>query len=208
VEGEDEQHAILEKMEAGIRVSSNNQDGNGTTNSNDNGRKNSLFALGQLILKNNEAIERKNKQQQQQQKASNSHSLTTDSKINQVIVRMKPSEAHKGESSVTPLSGAVTTATVGSGSGAGVPPQSTTSSAAAGIGAGGATSVETTNLVVPLDPNRVIYRQRKGFMRYITPNEIYFLHQAYEGKYWYWDTVETMRRLLLTAVVSVVGTGE
>jgi hypothetical protein len=42
---------------------------------------------------------------------------------------------------------------------------------------------------------------------YITPKEIYFLHQAYEPQFWYWEIVETGRRLLLTAVISIVATG-
>ena len=38
-------------------------------------------------------------------------------------------------------------------------------------------------------------------------NELGFLHRAYERDYFYWEVVETLRRLLLTAVVSVVSTG-
>ena len=37
--------------------------------------------------------------------------------------------------------------------------------------------------------------------------EIGFLHKAYEGEFWFWEIVETARRLLLTAVVSVAGPG-
>ena len=48
---------------------------------------------------------------------------------------------------------------------------------------------------------------REGFMQYITSKEIEFLHKAYEGKYWYWEVLETIRRLLLTAVLSVVTAG-
>ena len=48
---------------------------------------------------------------------------------------------------------------------------------------------------------------RLGPMQYITDKEIEFLHKAYEGKYWYWEVVETIRRLLLTAVLSVVTVG-
>jgi hypothetical protein len=38
--------------------------------------------------------------------------------------------------------------------------------------------------------------------------EIEFLHKAYKGNCWGWEVVETVRRLLLTAVISVVSTGE
>ena len=48
---------------------------------------------------------------------------------------------------------------------------------------------------------------RTGLMRYVTHKEIQFLHSAYEGKCWYWEIVETIRRLLLTAVLSVVAAG-
>ena len=41
----------------------------------------------------------------------------------------------------------------------------------------------------------------------VSPAELTFLYLAYEGHVWYWEVVETARRLLLTAVVSVVGTG-
>ena len=41
----------------------------------------------------------------------------------------------------------------------------------------------------------------------VGPAELTFLYRAYEGRVWYWEVVETTRRLLLTAVVSVVGTG-
>jgi hypothetical protein len=47
----------------------------------------------------------------------------------------------------------------------------------------------------------------KGVMKFVTASELSFLHRAYEGRCWYWEVVETGRRLLLTAVVSVVGTG-
>jgi hypothetical protein len=55
----------------------------------------------------------------------------------------------------------------------------------------------------------LIERQQSGVgvMRHITPDAIKFLHKAYEGKFWYWEVVETLRRLLLTAVVSIVATG-
>jgi hypothetical protein len=48
---------------------------------------------------------------------------------------------------------------------------------------------------------------RSSIMHNITPKVIYFLHQSYEPQYWYWEIIETVRRLLLTAVVSVVSTG-
>ena len=48
---------------------------------------------------------------------------------------------------------------------------------------------------------------RSGVMQYVTFKEIEFLHKAYEGRCWYWEVVETVRRLLLTAVLSVVTVG-
>ena len=45
-----------------------------------------------------------------------------------------------------------------------------------------------------------------SFLQLIT-QEIGFLFRAYEGDFWYWEIVETARRLLLTAVVSVAGPG-
>jgi hypothetical protein len=47
----------------------------------------------------------------------------------------------------------------------------------------------------------------KGYMKFITKDELNFLHKAYEGRCWYWEIVETCRRLLLTAVVSVIASG-
>ncbi len=37
--------------------------------------------------------------------------------------------------------------------------------------------------------------------------EIEFLHRSYVGRLWYWEVVETVRRLMLTAVLSVVAVG-
>ena len=39
-------------------------------------------------------------------------------------------------------------------------------------------------------------------------NEIGFLHNAYRGSCWYWEVVEACRKLLLTAVLSIVATGQ
>ena len=50
-------------------------------------------------------------------------------------------------------------------------------------------------------------KPRWGIMRHITPKEIRFLWRMYRAKFWYWEMIETMRRLLLTAVVSVVSAG-
>ena len=50
--------------------------------------------------------------------------------------------------------------------------------------------------------------QRKGLMKYITEKELQFLHKSYEGGVWYWEVIETGRRLMLTAVVSVVEPGD
>jgi hypothetical protein len=44
-------------------------------------------------------------------------------------------------------------------------------------------------------------------MNYITAQELSFLHEAYEPKFWYWEVIETTRRLLLTAVITVLPTG-
>jgi hypothetical protein len=38
-------------------------------------------------------------------------------------------------------------------------------------------------------------------------SRIFFLYDAYEGQYWYWEVVESSRRLLLTAVLSVCAPG-
>ena len=58
-------------------------------------------------------------------------------------------------------------------------------------------------------PYVVAARQpRKGIMRHITPKEIRFLWRMYRAKFWYWEMIETLRRLLLTAVVSVVAPGD
>lgn len=41
----------------------------------------------------------------------------------------------------------------------------------------------------------------------VTYRELKFLYKAYEGRCWYWEVVETIRKLLLTAVLSVCGEG-
>jgi hypothetical protein len=46
-----------------------------------------------------------------------------------------------------------------------------------------------------------------GISQHITADEITFLHKQYEPGYWYWEVVETIRRLLLTAVIAIVDTG-
>ena len=48
---------------------------------------------------------------------------------------------------------------------------------------------------------------RKECLKYIGAKEISFLYRAYEGKFWYWEVIETARRLILTAVLSVVAVG-
>jgi hypothetical protein len=50
-------------------------------------------------------------------------------------------------------------------------------------------------------------RKCDDVMQYVTPDVIGFLHEAYEPQFWYWEIVETTRRLFLTAVVSVVAVG-
>jgi hypothetical protein len=47
----------------------------------------------------------------------------------------------------------------------------------------------------------------KNIMDYITPESIYFLYGAYESQFFYWEVLETLRRILLTAVVSVISPG-
>jgi hypothetical protein len=47
----------------------------------------------------------------------------------------------------------------------------------------------------------------KNIMDYITPESIYFLHGAYESQFFYWEVLETLRRILLAAVVSVISPG-
>jgi hypothetical protein len=42
---------------------------------------------------------------------------------------------------------------------------------------------------------------------YVTPEAISFLHGAYEGQFWYWELLETSRRLFLTALLSIVSAG-
>ena len=49
--------------------------------------------------------------------------------------------------------------------------------------------------------------RRRGIMSHITYKETLFLHRMYEGRFWYWEIVETIRRLLLTAIISIVATG-
>ena len=36
------------------------------------------------------------------------------------------------------------------------------------------------------------------------PTALLFLYQDYEPQYWYWEVVETYRRLLLSAVAAIV----
>jgi hypothetical protein len=67
----------------------------------------------------------------------------------------------------------------------------------------------------PVQSSRSIGHRLKSFLsrghekvkHYITPNSISFLYDAYEGQFWYWEVVETLRRILLTAVISVVSPG-
>jgi hypothetical protein len=54
----------------------------------------------------------------------------------------------------------------------------------------------------------LILPSRTDIMSHIRPNTIFFLHGAYEGQFWYWEVLETLRRILLTAVVSVVSPGK
>ena len=67
----------------------------------------------------------------------------------------------------------------------------------------------------PMDRRKAIYQApedhlfetRHHFLMHITPKELNFLHFSYEPKFWYWEVIETSRRLILTAVLSVVATG-
>ena len=52
-----------------------------------------------------------------------------------------------------------------------------------------------------------ILKQRKGLMKYITVKELEFLHKNYMGGAWYWEVVETIRKLLLTAGASIISPG-
>jgi hypothetical protein len=54
----------------------------------------------------------------------------------------------------------------------------------------------------------LILPSRTDIMSHIRPNTIFFLHGAYEGQFWYWEVLETLRRILLTAVMSVVSPGK
>jgi len=58
-------------------------------------------------------------------------------------------------------------------------------------------------------PQQETHDDKKGLSKgpIVGPAELTFLYRAYEGRVWYWEVVETIRRLLLTAVVSVVGIG-
>jgi hypothetical protein len=42
----------------------------------------------------------------------------------------------------------------------------------------------------------------------ISPREIKFLFKSYKKEFWYWEVIETSRRLLLTGVVSIVQRGD
>jgi hypothetical protein len=57
------------------------------------------------------------------------------------------------------------------------------------------------------DFDRKAAGEKMTFIDYISPQTISFLHSAYEAQFWYWEIVETARRLLLTAAVSIVATG-
>ena len=45
----------------------------------------------------------------------------------------------------------------------------------------------------------------KGCMKYVDVKDISFLYKAYRAEYWYWEIIETTRRLFMTAVLSVIG---
>jgi hypothetical protein len=66
-------------------------------------------------------------------------------------------------------------------------------------------AVKSTEDNQDVQSKRSFIRWLKKFVR---PDTIFFLHGAYEPQYWYWEVVETGRRLLLTAAVSIVSTGE
>lgn len=42
---------------------------------------------------------------------------------------------------------------------------------------------------------------------FVSHKEISFLYESYKPRLWYWEVIETIRRLLLTAVLSVLGAG-
>jgi len=57
------------------------------------------------------------------------------------------------------------------------------------------------SILSSLDQQRLLKR------RIISHEEIKFLYNAYRPRYWYWEIIETVRRLLLTGVLSIVNVG-
>jgi hypothetical protein len=53
----------------------------------------------------------------------------------------------------------------------------------------------------------VNYLEKRADSAALEARMISFLYEAYEPKFWYWEVVETTRRLVLTAVLSVCGAG-
>jgi hypothetical protein len=53
----------------------------------------------------------------------------------------------------------------------------------------------------------VMRRFRHKLRKFVTSHSIRFLYNPYLSKYWYWEIIETYRRIFLTAVISVVATG-
>jgi hypothetical protein len=62
------------------------------------------------------------------------------------------------------------------------------------------------NAVPVIDVTHV--ERRNWIMLFVTPKEVVFLYKEYEPQFWYWEVLETSRRLLLTAFLSVLGGGK
>lgn len=69
--------------------------------------------------------------------------------------------------------------------------------------------VEGNNMKVGEDKNIVLnVLPPPTHMNTINAYHLQFLHKAYEPKFWYWEIVETMRRLFFTALLVIATTGE
>jgi len=52
--------------------------------------------------------------------------------------------------------------------------------------------------------------EKKAHFKKESKDDLYavaFLFQSYKGRFWYWEVVETTRRLMLTAVLSIIESG-
>ncbi len=62
------------------------------------------------------------------------------------------------------------------------------------------------NAASGVDKGSVQFNASTGSRNTITYKDLVFLHKAYEPKYWYWEIVETMRRLFFTALLVIATT--